>query len=361
MNIKQLLEKMINDGSSDLILKVGTPPLFRTYGELLILDGSPNLKPEDTEKYLKEVLSTQEVAVFNEKLELDLAYEIKGLSRFRLNIFKQRGSTGLVFRRIPNTVPTVDELGLPDVVKDFALRPRGLVLVTGPAGCGKSTTLAAMVDYRNENEACHIITIEDPVEFLYQDKQAIINQRQIGRDTNSYSEALKHILRQDPDVIVIGDMRDLETIQLAITAAETGHLVFANLHTTDAISTVDRIIDVFPPYQQQQIRMQVSVNLIGVISQFLVKKTPGPGRVAAFEMMPATSAIRNLIREAKTFQLAQIMQTQMKNGMCAMNQSLANLINQNITTFEEASKLSSEPKELNVLVQNNAMKAGFAR
>jgi len=347
MSIKDLLEKMVNDGSSDLILKVGTPPLFRTFGELVAYEEMPRLKPADTQKYVEEILNQRQLAMFEEYMELDFAYELKGVSRFRANCFRQRGSAGLVFRRIPNAVPAIEELNLPDIAKDFALKPRGLVLVTGPAGCGKTTTMAAMVDYRNRNEACHIVSIEDPVEFLHQDREAIINQRQIGRDTESFSMALKHVLRQDPDVIVIGDMRDLETISMAVTAAETGHLVFANLHTIDAVSTIDRMIDVFPPYQQQQIRMQVSVNLVGIVSQLLVKKSPPPGRAPAFEIMVATSAVRNMIREGKTFQLAQLLQTQTRQGMCSMNQSLIKLVKDKVTSLEFAIALSPEPDELN--------------
>lgn len=349
MKIKELLETMVKQGSSDLIIKVGSPPLFRTFGDLVSSDNAPKLNVSDTENYVKEILSDDEFAEFNKKLELDLVYELEGISRFRVNVLKQRGSISIVFRRIPSNVPTVDELNLPEIVRDFALRPRGLVLVTGPAGCGKSTTLASMIDYRNSLEECHIMTIEEPVEFLYQDKKAIINQRQVGRDTNSFSQALKHVLRQDPDIIVIGDMRDLETISLAITASETGHLVFANLHTTDAISTIDRIIDVFPSFQQQQIRMQVSVNLIGVVSQILVKKNPGPGRIPVFEVMNATPAVRNLIREGKTFQLAQILQTQTKQGMLSMNQSLAKLIREKIITVDMAKIFSPEPEELEAI------------
>jgi twitching motility protein PilT len=340
MQVRELLEKMVKEGASDLIIKVGAPPLFRVFGNLLTLEDVVNFKPADTEECVKEVLTIQQFDHFQDKLELDFAYEIEGLSRFRVNVFKQRGTIGLVFRRIPNSVPSIEELNLPQVVRDFALKPRGLVLVTGPAGCGKTTTLASLVDHRNTNEACHIISVEDPVEFLHQDKRAIVNQRQIGKDTNSFAEALKHVLRQDPDVIVIGDMRDLETISLAITAAETGHLVFANLHTTDAVSTIDRIIDVFPPHQQQQIRMQVSVNLIGIVSQLLVKKVPGPGRVPAFEVMVATSAVRNMIREGKTFQLPQLLQTQSRLGMCSLNQSLEKLVKDRVTTIEEALSLS---------------------
>jgi twitching motility protein PilT len=346
MDIKELLTKVIDLGSSDLILKVGSPPLFRTFGELTNPGDLSKLTPEDTENFFKFIMTEKQLASFSKIPDLDFVYELEGTYRFRGNAFKQRGTLGLVFRRIPRQVPTVDELKLPDHVKDFAMRPRGLVLVTGPAGCGKSTTMASLVDFRNASEACHIITIEDPVEFLYHEKKAIINQRQVGRDTLSFAAALKHALRQDPDVIVIGDMRDLETMALALSAVETGHLVFANLHTTDAISTIDRIIDVFPSHQQQQIRMQVSVNLIGIVSQLLVKKNPGPGRVPAFEIMVATTAVRNMVRENKTYQLSQLMDTQSKQGMRSLNQSLTELVQDNITTAEQVLPLSPNQEEL---------------
>jgi len=357
VRIRELLEQMVKEGSSDLIVKVGTPPYLRTFGELVHFEGANKLNPADTENFAKEVLGTR-FDEFRHKMECDLSYEIKGLSRFRVNAFKQRGSIGMVFRRIPDKVPSVEELNLPDVVKDFALRPRGLVLVTGPAGCGKSTTLASLVNHRNSNEACHIVTIEDPVEFLYVDNKAIINQRQVGRDTKSFSKALKYVLRQDPDVIVLGDMRDLETIALAVTAAETGHLVIANLHTSDAVSTIDRIIDVFPPHQQQQIRMQVSVNLVGVVSQLLVKQISGSAWAPAFEVMVATSAVRNMIREAKSHQLSQLLQTQKKQGMISMNQSLATLVRENKASVDEVLSISSEPEELKKLTQS--MTSSFA-
>lgn len=337
---------MVADGASDLILKVGSLPILRLFGSLVTLDDEQIVDAIKMQSFVNEILTKEQIEEFDKYLELDLSYEIKGLSRFRINILRQRGSIAIVARRIPKNIPLVQELNVPEAVLDFALRPRGLVLVTGPAGCGKSTTLASLIDYRNSKEACHIITVEDPVEFLYEDKVATVNQRQIGRDTNSFAAALKHVLRQDPDVIVIGDMRDLETIAMAITAAETGHLVFANLHTTNAVSTIDRIIDVFPSYQQQQIRMQVSVNLVGVISQLLVNKDPGPGRVAAYEVMVANAAVRNMIRESKTFQLHQLLQTQSRNGMKTMNQSLTELINNKVISHEAALSISSDPKEL---------------
>lgn len=351
MNAVDLLKQMVEDGCSDLIIKAGSPPIYRQYGELITQD-SPFFEADQTQNIAQQILAPEEFERFKKDLEIDLVYEIKGLSRFRVNVLKQRTTISLVFRRIPKTIPTVDELHLPESVKDFALRPRGLVLVTGPAGCGKSTTLASLVDYRNCLEDCHIITIEDPVEFLYESKKAVINQRQIGRDTDSFSQALKHVLRQDPDIIVIGDMRDLETISLAITAAETGHLVLANLHTTDAVSTINRIIDAFPPYQQQQIKMQISVNLVGIVSQILVKKDPGPGRVPAFEVMVATLAARNLIREGKNFQLSQLLETQVAQGMCSMNQSLMKLVRDNITTHEQI-KLYTDSLELEDINQQS--------
>lgn len=345
MNINSLLQKMIEKNSSDLIIKVGSPPLFRTYGTLSENDGSKALTNTDTENYVKSILNQEQFKMFHKRLEIDFIYKTEDGYRFRANVFKQRGSFGMVLRSIPKTIPAIEELGLPDIARDFAMRPRGLLLVTGPASCGKSTTLASLVEHRNKEEECHIITVEDPVEFVYKDKKALINQRQVGRDTNGFSEALKHIMRQDPDVIVIGDMRDLETIQLAITAAETGHLVIANLHTTGAVSTIDRIIDVFPHYQQQQVRMQVSVNLIGIISQLLIKKKD-PGMVAAYEIMVASTAVRNTIRENKTFQLPQLLDTQMKQGMRSLNKSLSDLVKEKVVEPEEVLSIANDPDEL---------------
>ncbi len=282
-------------------------------------------------------------------MELDFAYEIPWLARFRGNVYQQRGAVQVAFRVIPLHIQTIDELSLPPVTRYFAERPRGLVLVTGPAGSGKSTTQAAMIDYINSNYPVHIVTVEDPLEFIHEDREALINQRELDTDTLSFANALKFVLRQDPDVILIGEMRDLETIALAITAAETGHLVFGTLHTTDAVQTVDRVIDVFPTHQQQQIRMQMAVNLIGVISQTLVKRKDGTGRVAAFETMVAISAVRNLVREAKTYQINSIIQTGQRHGMITLDQSLADLYKKGLVTYRDALEKAGNPIEFQAI------------
>jgi twitching motility protein PilT len=289
---------------------------------------------------------------FQEELELDFAYNLPGTGRFRVNVFQQRGSLSMVFRLVPERIPGIDELGFPPVLKEIAMRPRGLVVITGPAGCGKSTTQAAMIDYRNSHDPCHIMTVEDPVEFVHSDKKAIVNQRELGRDTLTFADALKYVLRQDPDVILIGEMRDLETIQLAITAAETGHLVLTTLHTTDAVQTIDRIIDVFPTHQQDQIRMQVAVNFVAVVSQILVKRADGRGRIAAYEIMTGTGAVRNLIREAKTYQLQSLIQTSVKQGMTTLNLSLANLYRRNLITLDEAIAKSTDPDNFRQILKS---------
>lgn len=341
---------MYERSASDLIVKVGSPPLLRVYGDLVPMEQLDSLAPADTAQVASEVTTSEEWARFERDLELDFAYTVTGLCRFRVNLFLQRGSVALVFRLIPNDIPDIDSLGLPEIAKSLATRPRGLVLVTGPAGSGKSTTQAAMVDYRNEQEECHIMTVEDPIEYIHRDKKALVNQRQVGRDTRTFANALKYVLRQDPDVILIGEMRDLETISLAITAAETGHLALGTLHTTDAVGTIDRIIDVFPMYQQQQIRMQMSVNLIGVISQVLLKRADGKGRVAAYELMTATNAVRNMIREAKTYQLPQLLETGISQGMQSMNRSIAGLVKSGLVGAEEALFRSPNPTELRALL-----------
>jgi twitching motility protein PilT len=285
-------------------------------------------------------------------MELDLAYIIEGLSRFRVNLFQQRGSLGAAFRCIPFNVPTIEQVGLPvSIGKYFAEKPRGFVLVTGPTGCGKSTTLAALVNHVNAEHPCHVMTVEDPIEYIHEDHVAIVNQRELGVDTRSFQAALKHVLRQDPDVILVGEMRDLETMQLAITAAETGHLVFATLHTTNAVQTIDRIIDVFPTHQQQQVRMQLSVNLIGVISQTLLKRADGRGRIPAWEIMVCIWSIRNLIREAKTYQIHGMIQTGMKHGMMALDQCLANYIKKGAVTMEDALLKCNSADEMRRLLE----------
>lgn len=353
VTVDELLTTTVKTDCSDLHLKADSPPLVRKYGELNPLE-IPPLSRDDVKNLAFSILSPEQIARFENEWEFDTAYEIADLARFRVNVFIQRGDIGIVFRVIPLNVRTMEELGLPPVCKYFAERPRGLALVTGPAGSGKSTTQAAMIDYINKSTACHIMTIEDPVEFVHEDIKALINQRQLDVDTLSFANGLKYVLRQDPDVILVGEMRDLETIALAITAAETGHLVFGTLHTTDAVQTVDRIIDVFPMYQQQQIRMQLSVNLIGVISQTLIKRADGNGRVAAFETLVAVPAIRNLIREAKTFQIASMIQTGLKQGMMTLDQYLAGLVKKGTVTVQEAESKAANVIEFRALLEQPA-------
>ncbi len=338
---------------SDLHLKAGSPPLIRIHGDLLQLDLDP-LSEEEVRWLCMSPISDLQRRRFDEEYELDFAYEIKGVARFRGNLYVQRGCTGGAFRVIPYEIQTMEALNLPKVCKNFADRPRGMVLVTGPAGSGKSTTLAAMIDYINRNRAEHIITIEDPVEFVHDDKQSLINQRELDTDTLSFQAALRSSLREDPDVILVGEMRDLETIQLAITAAETGHLVFGTLHTTDSVQTIDRVIDVFPVHQQQQVRMQMAVNLIGVISQTLVKKADGSGRVAAFEVLNAIPAVRNLIREAKTFQIGSILQTGVRHGMQTLDQALADLVKAKVVKHEDGLAKAANVLEFQAIVGESA-------
>ena len=349
VTLDQLLESCVVNEGSDLHIKANSPPLIRVHGDLLQLDMEP-LNAEDVRHICFSILSDVRRIKFDEEWELDFAYEIKEVARFRANLFMQRGQMGGVFRVIPYRIRTVEELQLPEACMKFAERPRGLVLVTGPAGSGKSTTQAALVDYINRNFPVHIITVEDPVEFVHTDNLALVNQRELETDTLSFPNALRSALREDPDVILIGEMRDLETIQLAITAAETGHLVFGTLHTTDAVQTVDRVIDVFPTHQQQQIRMQMAVNLLGVVSQTLVKKADGTGRTAAYETLVANSAVRNLIREAKTHQISSIIQTGQRYGMKTLDQSLSDMVHSKVVTYEDALAKAGNPLEFKALV-----------
>ena len=350
VTIDELLTETVNTDCSDLHLKADSAPLLRKYGDLNPLD-MPPLSRDDVQNLAYSILSPEQIKRFEDEWELDAAYQIEGLARFRVNLFVQRGDVGIVFRVIPLRIQNMEELMLPPVCKYFAERPRGLVLVTGPAGSGKSTTQAAMIHHINHNFALHIMTVEDPVEFVHEDVKALINQRQLEVDTLSFANALKFVLRQDPDVILVGEMRDLETIALAITAAETGHLVFGTLHTTDAVQTVDRIIDVFPMYQQQQVRMQLSVNLVGVVSQTLVKRADGNGRVAAFETLVAVPAIRNLIRESKTFQIGSMIQTGLKQGMMTLDQYLATLVRKGVVQFQEAESKAANVIEFRALLE----------
>jgi len=345
-HVDDLLRHMIDIGGSDLHITVGSPPGIRVRGEVLPVDSHPVLTPKDTQEMLLSLLSEEQRRRFETELELDFAYSIPGLSRFRTNVFQQRNSMGAVFRVIPLKIPTLEELQLPRVCRFLAERPRGLVLVTGPTGSGKSTTQAAMIDHINSTRPLHIITLEDPIEFMHKNKRAYVNQREIGEDTHSFTSALKRVLRQDPDVILVGEMRDLETISAALTAAETGHLVLATLHTTGGPETIDRIIDVFPPHQQQQVRMQLSTTLEGVLSQVLLRSTDGRSRVMAMEIMLGIPSISNLIREGKTHQMATIIQGGAAVGMQTLDQHLKTLLQAGRITYEEAIQKAKEPREL---------------
>ena len=350
MHIDELLRELVAKEGSDIHLKVGEPPVFRIHGKL-VRTQLPAVTT--TEEFLFPILDEERRQRFSKNMELDLSYEIEGVSRFRVNCFRQRGRMGAVLRAIPVKIKTIDELMLPAITKDICLRPRGLVLVTGPTGSGKSTTLAAMVDHINRNRRCNIITIEDPIEFVHQDNKSAINQREIEIDTHSFAAALKHVMRQNPDVILVGEMRDLETIALAITAAETGHLVFATLHTTDAPQTIDRVIDVFPPEQQNQIRMQLSVTLQAVVSQTLLKRIDVEGRVAAFEVMVATPAIRTLVREGKTHQIYSDIQSGREHGMISLDQYLIGLLKKRWISYDDALVKASNPREFEQLASRH--------
>ena len=350
LHLNDILTELVQRDGSDLHLKVGQPPFFRVHGRLTRTD-YPTLTPDLIRELIYAILTDEQIRRLEERRELDMAYELPNISRFRVNLFHQQGYLGGVFRVIPSRIRTIDDLGLPQVLKQIALLRRGLVLVTGPTGSGKTTTLAAIVDYINEHRRAHIITIEEPIEYWHDDKLASITQREVGADTESFAEALRHVMRQNPDVILVGEMRDLETIALAITAAETGHLVFATLHTVDAPQTIDRIIDVFPTHQQQQIRMQLSVSLVGVIAQRLLRRADGKGMVAAFEVLVGTSAARALIREGKTFQLPSVIQTGLRQGMMSLEHSLAQLVLQGLVRMEDALAEANNPDYLRELVQ----------
>jgi twitching motility protein PilT len=348
--IPELLGKLLEMQGSDLHLTAGTPPTVRVHGELERLQDYPLLTPRALQGMIYAILPQKMRERFEQELELDMSYSLPGRARFRVNVYMQRDAVGAVFRVIPFEIKGLDELGLPPVCADLARFPRGFVVVTGPTGSGKSTTLAGMVDVVNTERAGHIMTVEDPIEFLHKHKACVVNQREIGADTHSFASALKHVLRQDPDVILVGEMRDLETISTAITAAETGHLVFATLHTQDAPQTVDRIIDVFPPHQQQQTRVQLSTTLQGVITQQLVPTTDGQGRVVAAEVMIATPGIRNLIREGKVHQIYSAMQAGGRYGMQTMDMSLASHVKAGRINQQMAFERCHDPEELQRLI-----------
>jgi len=348
-HVDDLLRIMIESRASDLHLAVGCPPTLRIDGELSAINAE-RLTPTRMNELTYAILSDEQISEFEETWELDFAYSVRGLSRFRVNIHRQRGTIGGVFRAVPVDPPSLDSLGMPDILNKLAVRPRGLVLVTGPTGSGKSTTLAAMIREINVTRRRHIVTVEDPIEFLHRNEKSIIIQREVGSDTKGFTAALRHVLRQDPDVILIGEMRDLETISAAITAAETGHLVLATLHTTSAAQTIDRIVDVFPPHQQEQIRVQLSTVLEGIICQTLLPLADGKGRVCAQEILVATSAIRNLVREGKTHQMPSVLQSGGSEGMQVLDQALKTLVQQGKVVPQAAMAVASNPQDFKMFL-----------
>ncbi|MEC4676448.1 MAG: type IV pilus twitching motility protein PilT [Nitrospirota bacterium] len=351
VSIYDQLKNMVEKGASDLHITTGSPPRLRIDGKLIPLE-LPSLTPTDTKALCYSILTDAQKYKFEESNELDLSFGVKGLSRFRGNIFMQRGAVAGAFRTIPFEIRSFNELGLPPIINDLVKKPSGLILVTGPTGSGKSTTLAAMIDKINSERYDHIITIEDPIEYLHAHKKSLINQREVHADTTSFKAALRYVLRQDPDVVLIGEMRDLETIEAALTVSETGHLTLATLHTNSAVQTINRIIDVFPPHQQEQIRVQLSFVLEGVFSQHLIPKKSGKGRVLTAELLVPNAAIRNLIREDKIHQIYSMMQTgQSKFGMQTMNQSLLNLYAKGLILYEDAVNRSPVSEELITMLQ----------
>jgi twitching motility protein PilT len=347
MDINELLRKANAQEASDLHIKVGSPPILRIYGELTPLTSEKKISNEDATKIALHVMSPGQADLFKRKNDMDLAYSVPGLGRFRCNIFMQRGTVGLVFRVIPMRIPTIEELVLPEVIKKIAMEQRGLILVTGTTGSGKSTTLASMIDLINSTRTEHIMTIEDPIEYLHRDKKSIINQREIGNDTESFSKALRQALRQDPDVILVGEMRDFETIQTSLVAAETGHLVLSTLHTIDATETINRIIAVFPPYQHKQVRMQLASVLKSIISMRLVPKADGKGRVPAVEVLIATATIKDCILDPdKTKTISEVVeQGAIHYGMQSFDQSIFSLFKSGLITYEEALRRATNPDD----------------
>jgi twitching motility protein PilT len=353
----EILLEVVDRKASDLHLTAGAHPMLRQRGRLVALENYPRLTPEDTREFIYSILTTEQRRRLETDLQLDFAYVVPGRARFRVNAYFQRGAVAAAFRLIPSEIVPIDALGLPPIVHELTRRPRGLVLVTGPTGSGKSTSLAAMIDEINQTREEHIVTIEDPIEFVHAHKRCIINQRELGNDATSFAAALKASLRQDPDVILVGEMRDLDTISTALTAAETGHLVFGTLHTQDAPQTIDRVIDVFPPEQQAQIRVQLSVTLQGIITQQLLPTADGAGRCVACEVLIPTPAVRNLIREGKIHQIPSVIQTGAAQGMQSMDSALATLVRAGTITQELAESRSSTRDELRRLLGGVALVA----
>ncbi len=342
--IVDLLREVLRRKASDLHLAAGAPPTLRIDGELEAMP-LPKVIPSDLKGLVYSMMSEKQIKTFEMEREFDFAYSVKNLGRFRVNVFLQRGSTGCVLRAVPTMKLSLEELGLPGVSKDLIMRPRGIIFVTGPTGSGKTTSLAAMIDYINAKRRCHIMTMEDPIEFLHQHNKSLVNQRELGQDTDTFAKALRHVLRQDPDVILVGELRDLESMQAAITAAETGHLVLTTLHTNDSAQTIDRIIDVFPPDQQNQIRLMLANSLQAIFCQTLCKHTGG-GRVMAYELLVASNAVRNQIRKGEIHQIKTTIETSGNEGMRTLNASLAELVRKNSITREEAREHSSQPADL---------------
>jgi twitching motility protein PilT len=352
MRIDEYLQKAVEMEASDLHICVGVPVVIRRFGSLYYIDDYV-LNKEDSRELVEQVLTKDQIKILESEGEIDFAYTLAGIGRFRVNAFRQRGSYAIAFRVIPSKVPELSQLGLPDILYSLSEKQRGLIVVTGPTGSGKSTTLAAMINQINTERRCHIITIEDPIEYLHKHNRSIINQREIGEDTKSYNNALRAALREDPDVILIGEMRDQETISIALTAAETGHLVLSTLHTLGAAKTIDRIIDVFPPHQQGQVRSQLSTVLQGIVSQQLIKRSDNTGRIVATEVMIVTPAISNMIRESRTVQINSSIHTGSEYGMHSMDSCIASLYKQGIISYENACQYSIEPAALKKLIALN--------
>jgi twitching motility protein PilT len=359
MEIGDLLRLLVEKHASDLYLKVARPPILRIAGTLTPLD-MPKLSPEDVKSLIYSMMNSEQTKKFEELCDIDFSYSLRGVARFRVNAFKQRGVNGAVIRMVPYDIPTIESLGLPPIINEMGSKTQGLLLVTGPTGAGKSTTLAAIVGKINSSRNCHIITIEDPIEFLHRDNKATIEQREVGVDTKSFQEALRRALRQDPDVLLIGEMRDLETVTTAISAAETGHLVLSTLHTNDATQTIDRIIDIFPSAQQQQIRIQLSMTLIGVISQKLLKRADGKGRVAAVEIMINNPLIKDIIEKGNTSGIKKVIENSTTYWkMQSLTQAIAKLINDGIVTMEEGLSASPNPDELKLALKGTHEQASL--
>ena len=356
-HIDDLLRGMVDKGSSDLHIAVGIPPIVRVDGGLVPL-AFDRVSPQDSQRLIYDILSDEQIQRFETDLELDFSYQMARIARFRVNVYRDKGNVASAFRQIPQRIPTLKELGLPPILEELTKLPRGLILVTGPTGSGKSTTLAAMINEINTNTSKHIITIEDPIEYLHNHKFSVINQREVGQDTRQFKNALRAALREDPDVILVGEMRDLETMQMAVSAAETGHLVFATLHTNSAATSVERIVDSFPGGQQEQVRLQLSNNLQAILCQQLIPRSNQPGRVCALEIMRASPAIRNLIREAKAHQITSMIQTSANMGMQTMDQCLRDLYVRGVISFEEAMTRAMNPAELEKMIKTATMPQG---